>query len=450
MHGFKRITWALMAAGLVVAPAMAAEADEMKARVAELEQRVKELDKAVGNVPKNFNLVTQGEEAGYIKSPGGQTAFNIYGYAHLALYKDSKARNVGDWAASIGDQPAIGAGGDERSGKYNMTARQSRFGIKTLTLTDLGTLRTKIEGDFVQSREGKFTDGADNTARYTNGYQLRLRHAYGELSGDWGSLLAGQNWSNFLSGDAIPETLDFNGSGSTNALRNPQLRYTKNFEQAGSLAVAIENGWNLSGSGRVNDAGSDNLQRRPDVTANWTKTFDWGFVSAQALNSQWYYDNVTSGEKAKKYGNGWGLSAQFKATPKDTFVVQTNGGKGLGRYVALADYYGYGYNTTSKDIELAKTKHWSFGYARAWTDVIRTNVALSGTTGKNGDGSDGNKYSEGFVNVIYGIAQNTEVGLEYYAGKAKFRNDSAVNSYGNPDGSEGKASRILATLQYNF
>lgn len=436
MHGMKRIPLALLAAGMIAGPAMAGELEDLKARVEALEKHGKDIDSNVGNLTRNFNVVTQGEETPYIKWPGSQTGFNIYGYAHLAVYKDLKARNSdGDWAASIGDQPADGTG-DQRTGKFNMTARQSRFGIKTLALTDMGKLQTKIEGDFVQTRSGGFADGSDGTAGYTNGYQFRLRHAYGELAGDWGTLLAGQTWSNFMS-DAIPETLDFNGSGSTNALRNPQIRYTLNTDAAGSIAVAIENSHNKPGSGGVNAAGTENLSKRPDLTLNWTKSFDWGFVSAQAVNSQWEFDDGANNDKAQGYG--WGLAAQFKATAKDTFLLQTNGGKGLGRYVTLADYYGYGYDSTSGEIKLAKTKHFSFGYARAWTDSLRTNLALSGSMGKNGDGTEGKKYSEGFVNVIYGIAQNTEVGMEYSAGKWKAE-----------DGTQAKAGRVLATFQYNF
>lgn len=438
MHGIKRMSFALMAAGLIGGPlaANASETDELKARLAELEKQVKELDRAVGNVPKNFGMVQRGEEDGYIKWPGSQTGFNVYGYAHLAVYKDLEGRNAGDWAAGIGDQPGDTVG-DNRKGKFNMTARQSRLGVKTVTLTDLGTLRTKIEGDFVQSRTGGFEDGADSTAYYTGGYMLRLRHAYGELSGEWGSLLAGQSWSNFMSGDAIPETLDFNGSGSTNALRNPQVRYTANLGGAGSLAVAIENSYNKPSSGGVNATGSNNLSKRPDVTVNWTKSYGWGFVSAQLVNSEWLYDNGTL--TAASDGNGWGLSGQWKISGADTVVVQLNGGEGLGRYVTLADYYGYGYNAATNEVDLAKTKHWSVGYARAWTDSMRTNLALSGTTGKNGDGSDGNKYKEGFVNAIWGVAQNTEFGVEYNWGTAEY-----------VGGAEGKRSRVMATFQYNF
>lgn len=110
--------------------------------------------------------------------------------------------------------------------------------------------------------------------------------------------------------------------------------------------------------------------------------------------------------------------------------------------MTLADYYGYGFDTATQQIQPAKIRHWSLGYARAWADTVRSNLALSGTTGKSGDGPDGNKYYEGFANVVWGVAQNTEVGIEYNWGTA---------TYVDPAGdTEGKRSRVLATFQFNF
>ena len=122
---------AIAASGLTAASAHADEMTDLKARVAELEKQVKVMDGSIGAVTRNFNLVTQGEEAGYFKLPGSQTGYALYGFAHLDVYKDLKGRQCGDWAASIGDQPSSSDAAfcsDTRKGKFNMTARQSRFG----------------------------------------------------------------------------------------------------------------------------------------------------------------------------------------------------------------------------------------------------------------------------------------------------------------------------------
>jgi hypothetical protein len=188
------------------------------AKVADLQDKVKKLDTDTGNVVKNNKLVTAGDEDGTFKLFGSETSVGIYGYAHLDMYKDLEGRQTGDRAADIGSQPVGALGGDTRKGKFNMTARQSRLGIKTVTPTEMGMLRTKIEADFVKSPDG--SDANLDTNLLLNNYVFRLRHAYGELDADWGKLLAGQTWSTFMNLDTMPETIDFNGHASSAFIRD--------------------------------------------------------------------------------------------------------------------------------------------------------------------------------------------------------------------------------------
>lgn len=297
---------------------------ELANKLEDMQKQIKTLDSNVGAVPKTFKVVTAGDEDGTFKLPGSDTSIGIYGYARLDAYSDIKGRQSGDWAADIGSQPLRGAAGqDTRKGKSNLTARQSRFGIKTYTPTEMGILRTKIEADFVQTRSGGFTEADDNTAMVSSGYQLRLRHAYGEIDGDWGKLLGGQTWSTFMNLDALPETIDFNGHGSAAFMRQAQLRYTAKLGIAGELALAMENPYSEANGNRAQTG--NNIDKRPDLIANWTKTFERGFISAQALSSQYKSQGTLNSSAA---GWGFGLGGAWKVTDADNLMFQYTGGKG--------------------------------------------------------------------------------------------------------------------------
>lgn len=418
------------------------------AKVTELQAQVKKLDADTGNVVKNNKLVTAGDEDGTFKLFGSETSVGIYGYAHLDMYKDLEGRQSGDWAADIGSQPVAGLGGDTRKGKFNMTARQSRLGVKTVTPTEMGMLRTKVEADFVKSPDG--SDANLDTNLLLNNYVFRLRHAYGELDGDWGKLLAGQTWSTFMNLDTMPETIDFNGHASSAFIRQPMLRYTANFEDAGSLALAIENPanvivWNSGTSVQT----SPNIDKQPDLIANWSLARDWGMVSAQALFTKYDYNNGL-GVKASKSGHGLGLGGVFKPTPQDSLMLQYTTGKGLGRYVPTTSYH-IAYYDAANGLKLYDSDSLVLGWTRAWSDTVRTTLSYGGTKMNDnwqalgGAGEfDSREMTEGFANIIWGIAKNTELGLEYSWGERE--------TYPTLSGEvlTGKRSRIGTSLHYAF
>lgn len=452
---------ALIAAGPVLAAddiaelkaqmkALAAQNAALTAKLDAVQKQITTLDANVGAVPKNFKVVTAGEEDGTFKLPGSDTSVGVYGYARLDAYVDLKGRQAGDWAADIGSQPLNGAGQDTRKGKTNLTARQSRFGIKTHTPTELGILRTKIEGDFVQSRAGNFTDADDNTSLVSSGYQLRLRHAYGELDGDWGKLLAGQSWSTFMDLDALPETIDFNGHGSSAFMRQAQIRYTAKLGAAGELAVAFENPHTISDPSVFRAQTGVNIDKRPDLIANWTKTFERGHVSAQFLNTE--YRIQGNGISDSKQGYGFGLGGNFKITSADNLQMQITVGKGIGRYVPTTSYHIAALDA-SNQIQLYRTTSLVLGWGRAWSETIRTNLAYGGTlihdnylNNLGTVGLDSRRMTEGFANVIWGIAKNTELGLEYSWGTRKTYADQGNSGIAY----SGSRSRVQGSLQYNF
>jgi len=418
------------------------------AKVSVLQEQVKKIDTDTGNVVKNNKLVTAGDEDGTFKLPGSETSVGLYGYVHLDMYKDLKGRQAGDWAADIGSQPVAGLGGDTRSGKFTMTARQSRLGLKTVTPTEMGMLRTKLEADFVKSPDG--SDANLDTSLLLNNFVFRLRHAYGELDGDWGKLLAGQTWSTFMSLDTMPETIDFNGHASSAFIRQPMLRYTLKTENAGDLAVAIENPANvIVWNGGTSIQTTPNIDKQPDLIANWSLSRDWGMVSAQALYTKYDYDDG-AGATASRSGYGLGLGGVWKPTARDSLMVQFTTGKGIGRYVPTTSYHIAYYDATN-GLKLYDSDSLVIGWSRAWTDSVRTTLSYGGTRINDNwqllagtPENDSREMTEGFMNVIWGFAKNAEVGLEYSWGERETYPTLAGTTL------SGKRSRIGTSLHYAF
>ena len=111
----------------------------------------------------------------------------------------------------------------------NLHAKTSRFYFTTDTDTDAGRVSSRIELDFMLSRNGD--------ERISNSWNSRIRHAFIKWDySDSGSLLAGQTWSTFFNVGALPDLLDFVGPVGTIFDRQPMLRWT-----TGPWQFAVEN-----------------------------------------------------------------------------------------------------------------------------------------------------------------------------------------------------------------
>src|SRR5262245_53646236 len=89
-------------------------------------------------------------------------------------------------------------------GNWFFSVRQSRFGVKSSTPTDLGALKTQFEFELF----GTGVDAGQTT--------FRLRHAYAEL-GQWG---VGQTWSPFMDIDVFPNSVEYWGPNGMVFFRN--------------------------------------------------------------------------------------------------------------------------------------------------------------------------------------------------------------------------------------
>ncbi|MBI3524606.1 MAG: porin [Betaproteobacteria bacterium] len=436
MTKIKQIALAVSALGLAgsyIGPAQAGEIDDLKAMMKQMQERIAQLEakqKAAPAAAAPANAVVAGSMPGSIKVPGSDTSLKIYGYAQLDMTKDFKGRNDdinnNDWASAIFVQPFDNStAGSKKKGQVYLTSKTSRLGVMTSTPSAMGDLTVKLEGDFnaPNGYQGELA---------TNSVIFRLRHAYGQV-GNW---LIGQTWGNFLDLGSFADTVDFNGPGANPLLRHPQVRYTATLGKGNTLAVSLENPQSLTFSG-------SDFDKNPDLVGNWTYSTDTGHFSLRAVSHE--YSNTVHSKRA--YGVGFGGSMAFG---KDTLVGQVNTGNGIGRYMLNSLIQGAA--DVGSEIRLWRATGWHLGYTHVWAPAVRSNFIVSQTHfasdakldafGRGLGSADlvpNKKIDQVFLNTFWGIAKNTELGLEYAYGKR--------TTFGPEVGTQ---ERVNATVHYNF
>ena len=155
----------------------------------------------------------------------GGTRLDLTGFAMLDMGYQTN-QNHPDWFDAIRPtklpsfENEFGADGNFYAG-----VRQSRFGVRSYTPTEMGELRTIFEFELF----GTGVDAGQTT--------FRLRHAWGEL----GKFGAGQTWSPFMDPDVFPNSVEYWGPNGMVFFRNVQLRFTPWQADSGSrFVVALE------------------------------------------------------------------------------------------------------------------------------------------------------------------------------------------------------------------
>lgn len=368
--------------------------------------------------------VVKGDEDGTYKLQGSNTSLGLYGFVHLDVLKDLQA-GTNDWAYDAGSvgitSDPSGVNTDSRQGKFNVNAQTSRIGFKSVSRAEVGTVRTKLEGDFV-------------------GNTLRLRHAFGEIESGKGKFLAGQTWGLFRSGEAIPETLDFNGHGSVASNRKPQLRYTVDLGAAGSLAAAIE----LPATTLA--ASSSPVVKTPAVTGAWAFSGSAISASLRGIVNPVSYATVattsTPSTAKTKYGYGASFGGSAKLGSDDTLQALLVHGKGISAYVGAANYNKE--VVSASNIVLTQVNAATLGWQHVWAKSVRSNLSYGqtrlGDEYQNAVGTPANKkIDSAFANAVWTVAPNTEIGAELAYGQRELSN-----------GVSGKYSRLQTSFHYGF
>lgn len=347
----------------------------------------------------------------------GNTKASIYGYAKLDLIYDVDG-DLGN-AVKLSNIRLDGEKGPD--GFSTLHAFQSRLGIASSTATEVGDIKTVVEGDFFGSGGGNF----------------RLRHAYGE----WNGITAGQTWTNFGGFLGVNPTIDFTPEpGQAKVHRQAQLRYTTN-----GFSIALEDPGNLGKNVTVTtpDVAKNTL---PDLTmrySNGVGSLNYG-ASAVLREIEYYQDSSDSDKSA--FGWGLNLEAAYKLTPDITLRGAVTHGDGIGGYLEGSPAAPGYVDPLSADVETISATGGTvgitvnagpgavtlgYGFAKADLGDAVEAGALTGSATE--------KFQTAHLNYIWSPIQNVSYGIEI--------GHHIRNVY---DGREGDATRLQGMVKYQF
>ena len=482
-------------APVVAAPAAAArpvdtatlmkQIEDLKKQVSTIAQKQRKADEKLDATTKVEDAkigVLQANQvspypAGFIAIPGSNSAIKIGGRVRMdGVYNpgNSGATSGGNMSARAipikGSDPKAG-----RSGHFNGTAQGSQLEINSLSKTNKGDIKAKIQFDFFGATSNG-TLGSNSTSTH---YGLRLRQAFAE----WNNLIVGQTETNFQDTDLMPQPLD-NVGGLATVQRRPQARWTQKVGDGLKLSVSAERGntdYTNQSLGAVDNSnyGKSSL---PDLTARLRYEGKMGFVSLAGIYRQLQVnvskDDVVMGTSKSivDYGakvSAWGINLAGKLITKGKSNVYSRItiGDGLGYLVEDAtncSAYLQAPTATTNTIryaprfDTATVTNGVIGYAHWWTDAFRTSIGGSYTKIKHspfipkssGSVQANARVKKAVVNAIYSPVKDIDIGLELmYAVRETISGvdkttDAGTSTYHT--GGTGKATQIMTSFIYKF
>jgi len=224
------------------------------------------------------------------------STFDFYGFVMLDAGYDTK--QVDPAWYDVMRPTKLPAFEDEfgADGNTFFGVRQTRFGVKSSTPTDIGTLKTQFEWEMF----GTGVDAGQTT--------LRLRHAYGEL----GKVGAGQTWSPFMDIDVFPNTIEYWGPNGMAFFRNVQIRYMP-IQGDTRMTIALERPGASGDQGiysdRVELSGITPHFPLPDLSAEYHVGRDWGYVEIAGIVRRIEWDDAFADSlELSGEATGWGLN----------------------------------------------------------------------------------------------------------------------------------------------
>jgi hypothetical protein len=419
-----------------------------------------------------------------IRIPGTLSEVRFYGFAKVSAWGDFNGRNQTD-APAVQTIPLANSPADIQGGDFGMTARFSRLGIDTRTLTSWGTLETRIEGDF---------GGTAPPSVPSVNAAFRLRQAWAELGTEAFRVLVGQ--ANSLWNEGMYETLIDSTNLNQSFIRQAQIRATATLAPGltGQASLEAPETQYTSVAGIFNPGSSPigglspAITYLPDLLGRLNYRNDGLEVDIRGLARE--LSVRTAGTAAAppaltRNAPGWGVAAHVRfpmrwlseAFGPDQLIGMGYYGQGIGRYFA-GNTFGQdalsniGLPGTIADFSLDPLP--TFGataaYRRFWTPQLRSNIAyswarqdypsyaLAFVPGSPSAVFLNSNMQQGIVNLIWspfaqfnGTTVDTgwlDVGLEYvYSQRDVFGGSAATLPAGN---GSGTANRILGAAIGRF
>jgi len=359
---------------------------------------------------------TDPELKGFFAIPNTDTLIRIGGYAKLDAIADARA--AGDEDQFVTSSIPVGSAHRDAS-NFNLHAKQTRFSFEARRPTSRGNLRFYLENDFFGSSDG---------------YQFRLRHAYGQL----GNTYAGYGYSSFMDADSLPDTLDFAGPGGAGYLLVAGIHHSFGLGKGNTLTVAAEDP-DSQLAGTTNDTIAVN--RLPDVTLTARMERDWGHLQLGAVARSLGYDGDQRDDR--RFGGGAQLSGSASVGERDLLLFGLLGGKGLGRYTA--DLTGSGLDAVigmDGRLHALSLQGGFVGYTHYWSPMWRSNLIYGQLTMARNAALAADAFRQsryGVFNLIWSPAPSWTMGMELLYGQLE-----------QQDGQRGDTMRLQGSLQYNF
>jgi hypothetical protein len=323
-----------------------------------------------------------------IRIPGTDSQVRLYGFAKLSGWYDLNGRNQSD-APTAQTIPLNNSAADMQGGDFGMTARFSRIGVDTRTLTSWGTLETRIEGDF-----GGGSPTSSNAV-------FRLRQAWAELGTEDFRVLIGQ--ANSLWNAGIFETLIDATNLNQSFIRQAQVRATGRLAPGltGQISLEAPETQYTSAAGvftpdsSVTGSPSPAFNAAPDLLGRLTYRDDGLVLDMRGLLRQ--LSIRTAGTAAAppaltRNAPGWGIAVHAsvpmrwlsEAFGPDQLIGMVYYGQGIGRY--------FGGNTSGQDalsniglpgtitgfsLNPLPTYGAIVAYRRFWTTQLRSNFSYA-------------------------------------------------------------------------
>jgi hypothetical protein len=323
-----------------------------------------------------------------IRVPGTNSMVRLYGFAKVSGYTDLNGRNQTD-APPPQTIPLNNSTADQQGGDFGMTGRFSRIGVDTRTLTEWGTLETRIEGDF--------GGGAPTSSNAV----FRLRQAWAELGDESFRVLIGQ--ANSLWNEGIFETLIDATNLNQSFIRQAQIRATGRLAPGLTGQVSLEApetqytsvaGVFTPGS-TFNGGASPAFNSVPDLLGRLSYR-DNGFE----LDTRGLLREIsvrTAGTAAAPPSTslnalGWGLAVHARlpmqwlsdAFGQDQLLGMVYYGQGIGRYFAgntsgqdALTNLGLPGTTSGVSLDPLPAYGAIAAYRRFWTTQLRSNISYA-------------------------------------------------------------------------
>ncbi|MBB2151522.1 DcaP family trimeric outer membrane transporter [Pedobacter gandavensis] len=362
------------------------------------------------------SAVESGRYTGVVMADDESVALQIGGFIQTDAIHDFHNNNSPLGFLSSG----ITIPNDKKSNTtYSVAA--SRFNLSGQIPIEGKALRTVLEFDL-----------------FNSSFSPNLRMAYAE----YGKVLVGMYWSNFMDVDAYPNTLDYNGPNSMTSGRQVQFRLTLPVSKTTDVVLALEDP--VSFLTLPDESGFQALKQVPDITGSIQYSKNGSHLRFSSVLHPIVYENTAQKRKSKI---GYGISASGvlqQPGNKDNFVFQATYGKGISKYIndIGPDNYDGVYNPVTDNLEVLAVWGLSASYDHWWADKFSSTAGWGYLNLENKGVSVNQNFKSsnyGIFNLIYYPNSFIKGGVEYLYGTRKNLNGDSANN-----------SRIQLTMQFRF